>query len=289
MNTPWTHHVIEVEALSRAIAHPSYSDGHAPDDDVVVIDCRFDLMNPACGRALYAQAHIPGAHYLDLNEDLSAPVAQHGGRHPFPDLTRFAARLRDCGVNENTSIVAYDDNKSAFAARLWYLCHHIGHPRVKILNGGFSAWKSANLPVTAETSAHRAGTIEIHPRQGHILDYPAVHTLSQQLPDNTVLIDSRETPRYLGEIEPIDPIAGHIPGARNLPWMSAVGENGFFLPEAQHRERWAPVLKDNQQLVIYCGSGVTACVNLFSLALIGHEGAQLYAGSWSDWCSYQLT
>lgn len=278
MTSPWSQHLIEADTLNSA------------QKNVVIIDCRFDLMNPGAGRELYAQAHIPGAHYLDLNQDLSSPIREHGGRHPFPDISRFIQRLRDCGVNEDTLIVAYDDNKAAFAARLWYLCHFVGHSQVRILNGGFSAWKKAGFSITAETPATLNGNIKQlapTPIAAKILDYPQTRALSQQLPENTVLVDSREEPRYLGLQEPIDPIAGHIPGALNLPWMQAVDAEGRLLPEAQQRQRWERFAPENREVVVYCGSGVTACVNLLSLALAGFPPAALYAGSWSDWCSYQ--
>lgn len=275
MNNPWSEHVIEAEALTRS------------EDDNVIIDCRFDLMNPAAGRTLYAESHLPGAFYLDLNQDLSSPISRHGGRHPFPDLETLTQKLRNCGVKESTTVVAYDDNKGAFAARLWYLCHYIGHTKVKILNGGFSAWKAAGLPMTTEVPTAQDGTLALNAVTGKILDYAQIKAISDHRPENVVLIDSREEARYRGEIEPIDPIAGHIPGAENLPWMSAVDAQGFFLPPEKQRERWAALLQEGQQPVVYCGSGVTACVNLLSLALIGRDDAKLYAGSWSDWCSYQ--
>lgn len=275
MKNHWTQHLIEVDTLARTSS------------DTVIFDCRFDLMNPNAGQALYEQSHIPGAFYLDLNQDLSAPISKHGGRHPLPDLERFAAKLRACGVTPDTRVVAYDDNKSAFAARLWFLCHLIGHHQVQILNGGFSAWKDANQPVSDVVPHPGHGTISVNAYTNDILSYEDVRQLSQHLPEGTVLIDSREKPRYLGEVEPIDPIAGHIPNASNLPWMNALDDQGFFLPETLQRERWAPFSPESNALVVYCGSGVTACVNLLSLALIGHEGAKLYAGSWSDWCSYQ--
>lgn len=275
MNNPWSEHLIEAKTLAGLA------------DEPVIIDCRFDLMNPVAGRMRYEESHIPGAFYFDLNQDLSSPVSRHGGRHPFPDLAVLTQKLQACGVNAHTTVVAYDDNKGAFAARLWYLCHHIGHARVKILNGGFTAWKSASLPTTTELPAARHGTLTMKPVAGKILGYEQIKTLSDTRPEDIVLIDSREEARYRGEIEPIDPIAGHIPGAVNLPWMSAVDNDGFFLPPEKQRERWAALLPAHQKPVVYCGSGVTACVNLLSLALIGRDDARLYAGSWSDWCSYQ--
>lgn len=275
MNNPWTQHLIEAEAL------------HASANNTVIFDCRFDLMNPDAGRKLYNEGHIPGAYFLDLNQDLSSPVSLHGGRHPFPDLQSFAEKLANCGVNDDTTVIAYDDNKSAFASRLWYLCHHIGHVRVKILNGGLSAWKRANLPINIEVPTAQQGIIGLVPPSGNIIGYQEMKALSEKHPERIVLVDSREEARYLGHVEPIDPIAGHIPGACNLPWMNALDEQGVFLPVEKQRVRWKPILQDDDEPVIYCGSGVTACVNLFSLALIGRNDAKLYAGSWSDWCSHQ--
>lgn len=276
MNTSWDQHIISIDALS------------ATKEDTVIIDCRFDLMNPSAGRQLYMESHIPGAYYFDLNQDLSSPITRHGGRHPLPDISQFTQRLRECGVNENTRIVAYDDNKSAFAGRLWFLCHYIGHTQVKILNGGFSAWRKAGLAVTAIVPPLRDGNLQAEIQAGQVLTYNDVKALSDNLPAGTLLIDSREEPRYLGLQEPIDPIAGHIPGAENLPWATAVDENGMLLEPVLQAKRWEKFDPQNNSLVVYCGSGVTACVNMLSLALQGITHAKLYAGSWSDWCSYQL-
>lgn len=275
MNNAWNKHIIDVADLATDAAN------------TLIFDCRFDLMNPEAGKKLYTQNHLPGAFYLDLNQDLSSPVGTHGGRHPFPEIERFVARLRECGVNQDTQIVAYDDNKCAFAARLWYLCHHIGHPRVKILNGGFSAWCRAGLPVTSSIPSSSTGNLTAKLENQAILTYAQVRTLSEQLPANTYLIDSREEPRYLGLQEPIDPIAGHIPHAENLPWTTAVDTEGLLLDPKRQAQRWEKFSPETSELVVYCGSGVTACVNLLSLAVQGITHAKLYAGSWSDWCTYQ--
>lgn len=257
------------------------------DKSPVIIDCRFDLMTPENGKKSYLAGHIPNAHHFDLNQDLSSSVGEHGGRHPFPDINNLVEKLREAGVNSDTLIVAYDDQRFAFAARLWFLCRYIGHRNIKLLDGGFSAWKNSGFPVTDDAPAVATkGTLEPKLQSDWLVDYTTVKALTETAHPQLNLIDSREEARYLGLQEPIDPIAGHIPSAENLPWITAVDANGHFLSAEEQAKRWerfAPQQKDN---IIYCGSGVTACVNLLSLATIGIESAKLYAGSWSDWCSY---
>ncbi len=255
----------------------------------VIIDCRFDLMTPQNGQHSYLQGHIPSAHYFDLNEDLSTAVGTHGGRHPFPNIELFVEKLRAVGVNSNTLIVAYDDQRFAFAARLWFLCRYIGHSNIKLLDGGFAAWKNAGFATdTSIPNKPKTGTITATPHADYLVDYATVKHLSESEHPHLILIDSREEPRYLGLQEPIDPIAGHIPSALNLPWITAVDAHGHFLSAEEQSRRWEKFTPHEKELIVYCGSGVTACVNLLSLAAMGVDTAKLYAGSWSDWCSYHL-
>ncbi|MBW4518400.1 MAG: sulfurtransferase [Scytolyngbya sp. HA4215-MV1] len=258
---------------------------HLSDPQLVVIDCRFALMEPTVGQQQYQTSHIPGAHYLDLNRDLAAPVTQHGGRHPLPDVEQLAAKLTAIGIHSDppTLVIAYDDSRFAFAARLWWLLRYLGHDCVAILDGGFQAWQTAGYAVTAKMPTPRSGCFVPQPQWQQVVDIDTVK-IKKDLP-GVVLVDSREGDRYRGEREPIDPIAGHIPGAVNYPWQEVTNEQGKVKPITDQQSRWVSV-QDAEEVLVYCGSGVTACVNLLSLELAGIETGKLYAGSWSDWCSY---
>jgi thiosulfate/3-mercaptopyruvate sulfurtransferase len=254
------------------------------DPDVTIVDCRFALTDPELWRQQYVREHIPGAYYLHLNRDLSSPVSTHGGRHPLPDTNVFEAKLAQIGINDRTLVVAYDDSRFAFAARLWWLLRYYGHERVAVLDGGYSNWVKAGYPVTNDLPEPAArGNIRLQPQPERIVDIERVRAIQDS--SAQILIDSREADRYLGKSEPIDPRAGHIPGAVNYPWQGVSDPNGFVLPVEAHRERWAAISPEVEPIV-YCGSGVTACVNLLSIELAGSSGAKLYPGSWSDWCSY---
>ena len=253
-------------------------------DNIVIFDCRFSLANPKMGETLYSQGHIPGAHHLSMETDLSGPKGLHGGRHPLPDVQQFAFRMRQCGVNQNSLIIAYDNNRFAGSARLWWLLGYLGHHKVKILDGGLPAWLAAGFMLTKEkTPTTNSGNFK--PTENLNLTVTAEWVRSNITNRQVTLIDSREAPRYLGHEEPIDPIAGHIPGAVNAPWQQVTNEQGFINPIELQQKIWQ-ILPIASQPVVYCGSGVTACVNLLSLSLAGIDCAKLYSGSWSDWCSY---
>jgi thiosulfate/3-mercaptopyruvate sulfurtransferase len=249
--------------------------------DAVVFDCRFALADPLEGRTLYEQGHIPGAHYLDLNRDLAGPVGKHGGRHPLPDPVKFAATMARFGVGPGTEVVAYDDSRLAFAARLWWLLQALGYRAPRLLNGGYRAFLNAGGVPESEIpkpQPHAPGPVT------GFSGYCDIDGLRESQARGAWLVDSREPRRYAGLEEPIDPVAGHIPGAINRPWQGVTDPEGFVLNTVGLQAHWGDAL-DVEQLVVYCGSGVTACVNLFSLALLGKEDATLYAGSWSDWCT----
>ncbi len=248
-----------------------------------IVDCRFDLSDPAAGERSYRESHIVGAHYLDLEQDLSAPAGRHGGRHPLPAPETFVGRLAAMGINANNRVVAYDESRFCYAARLRWMMMALGLPQVQILDGGYAAWCADNgatddrlpepMPVTAAC----------------VDSYIGIKTVDdvRQATGNagSLLIDSRDPRRFAGIEEPIDPVAGHIPGACNLPWQGVSNELGFALaPEAQ-RERLQGIAPD-AKAIVYCGSGVSACVNLLGFELAGRPRPALYAGSWSDWCSY---
>lgn len=249
-------------------------------ESTVVLDCRFSLADSGEGRQQYNQAHIPGAHYLHLDEDLSGPKTKHGGRHPLPDSQDFCNRLASLGIGTNTAVIAYDNSRFAFASRLWWMMKALGYANVRVLDGGLNAWISQDgalsqeIPEAVAVDAHQAA------QYAGVVDFEGVRTAQAE---NALLIDSREEKRYQGLEEPIDPVAGHIPGALNYPWQGVTSESGVALPEDQQRQRWQELT--DEKLVVYCGSGVTACVNIMSLAIAGRDDALLYGGSWSDWCS----
>ena len=267
---------------NRHVVSAAWLHTHLHDPQLVIVDCRFSLMDGDLGRRQYQESHIQGAYYLDLNLDLSSPVQKHGGRHPLPDFDKLAEKLSQMGVTSGeTMVVAYDDSRFGFAARLWWLLRYMGHEHVAVLDGGFAGWQAQNYSVNAKIPEVKVGKF-IPKLQTELLVDIATVKARKDLPE-VVLIDSREGDRYRGEREPIDPIAGHIAGAINYPWMEVTNEQGFVMEN--QGDRWQDV-KNAQEAIVYCGSGVTACVNLLSLKLAGIETGKLYAGSWSDWCSY---
>lgn len=254
--------------------------------DVVVADCRFSLADPSAGEREYWAGHVPGSHYLHLDRDLSSPPGLHGGRHPLPAPSAFATTMAAIGIDSNppSLVVVYDDSRFAFASRLWWLLRYHGHDYVRVLDGGWKAWRDAGLPVATEPPpAPPPARFTPALRPELVMTIAEVRDLQRR--SGAALIDSREERRYLGLEEPIDPVAGHIEGAVNRPWQDVSDESGRFRPLSEQRQRWGNLL-ELPELAAYCGSGVTACVNLLSLAELGREDARLYAGSWSDWCSY---
>ena len=249
---------------------------------VVIVDCRFQLADPDWGVRAYQQNHLPGAYYLDLNRDLSAAVGEHGGRHPLPDSDRLAEKLARMGIVSNeTLVVAYDDARFAFAARFWWLLRYLGHERVALLDGGWQGWVADNYPVSSAVPIEKPGRFLPQPHLDWLADIAAVRAVRE----GTVLIDSRDRDRYFGLREPIDPIAGSIPGAVNSPWKQVSQESGYLQSLAVQQALWSN-MQSAKDIIVYCGSGVTACVNLFSLTQAGYTEAKLYPGGWSDWCSY---
>lgn len=264
------------------LVEPDWLAQHLDDAQVVVVDCRFALAKPDLGRQQYGAGHIPGAYYLDLNHDLSSPAQPHGGRHPLPNWDQFMATLEKIGVVSDppTLVVAYDDSRFAFASRLWWLLKYLGHDAVAVLNGGWGGWQ-AEYPVSTAIPAPQTGKFIPRPRTDWTVDIDYVR--QQKDRDNVVVIDSRSPERYRGEIEPIDPIAGSIPGAENSFWQAVSDERGYLRPPAELASHWAD-LDDADEVIVYCGSGVTACVNLLSQVVAGQPMHRLYVGGWSDWC-----
>jgi thiosulfate/3-mercaptopyruvate sulfurtransferase len=252
-------------------------------EDLTLFDCRFDLGNVSWGETEYARAHLPGALYLHLDRDLSSPISAQSGRHPLPDPGSFAARLAELGVTPESQIVAYDQGNGAYGARLWWLARWIGLRNVAVLDGGIAAWRAAGLPLetAVRTPKPSAFTPTVTPNAWVTSD--AVDELRQR-PGN-LLVDARGAERFAGRNETLDPVAGHVPGARNRPFLDNLGADGRFLPADVLRQQFTTLLGSTNasSVVAMCGSGVTACHNLLALEHAGFSGARLYAGSWSEW------
>jgi len=252
---------------------------------LVILDCRFALEDPDYGRCSYAEGHIEGAQYADLERHLSGPVIKGvTGRHPLPAAGTFAEQLRTWGIHADTDIVLYDDGPGAYAARAWWLLAWLGkRDGVFILDGGLKAWHAAGFPLSLDAPVVERGTFDGAPDNHLLLD--AEHLQKRLGQPGLTLIDARAQPRFRGEVEPIDPIAGHIPGAQCAAFNENLGSDGRFLPAEQLKQRFAAQLQGRspEELVAYCGSGVTACHNLFALSLAGYPLGKLYAGSWSEW------
>jgi thiosulfate/3-mercaptopyruvate sulfurtransferase len=260
---------------------------------LALIDCRFDLMRPEAGRRAYLEAHLPGARYADLNRDLSAPVGAHTGRHPLPTPAAFAAALTGLGISNDSQVIAYDDANGSFAARLWWMLRWVGHDAVAVLDGGFDAWRKRGGPLqSGEPAPAAAGDRHFTPRPGAVNAALVTTAGLEQLlfepapgAPKPLLVDARAPERFAGTVEPIDSVAGHIPGAVNHPFAGNLAADHRFLPAAELKARWLERLAGTapENLIAMCGSGVTACHNLLSLEVAGLPGATLYAGSWSEW------
>ncbi|MGE5624284.1 MAG: sulfurtransferase [Bacillota bacterium] len=258
---------------------------HLDDPEWAVFDCRSALSDPEAGPRAYAAAHIPGARYLHLERELSGPVTPDTGRHPLPDPKRLAELLGKAGVDGGVQIVAYDDAGGAFAARLWWLARWLGHKRAAVLNGGWQQWQREGRPVSAEHARPAPRHFPFTAADdGAWLDTAGVLEMVRGRKRGLIL-DARAAPRFLGEQEPIDPVAGHVPGAVNLPYAESVAGDGRFKEPEALRRRFEHVLNGVRldQAVCMCGSGVTACHHLLTMEVAGLRGARLYAGSWSEW------
>ena len=252
--------------------------------EVAIVDCRFQLADPSWGEKAYQTSHIPGAHYLNLDQDLSSDVQQHGGRHPLPDLELLAKKFADLGIVKNkTLVVAYDNSRFAFASRLWWLLRYLGHDQVVVLDGGWDGWLKDDYPVSDAISQVKTGDFTASVQPDWLVDIEIVKVAAQD--DNYVVVDSRDRDRYEGLREPIDPVAGSIPGAVNSLWKQVSDDAGYLITKDQQKQLWQNYYQA-EEIIVYCGSGVTACVNLFSLDLLGIKNTKLYPGGWSDWCSY---
>lgn len=256
---------------------------HLNNPNWVIVDCRFNLANPDAGFTAYRQGHIPNARYAHLNNDLSSPVTAMTGRHPLPNVNQLAKKLGEWGVSNTSQVVVYDDVSGAFAGRLWWLLRQLGHQNGAVLDGGYQHWQQLGLPITTALPANKP-TI-FRPYCNETPGLTAVQ-VENALAQNTIcLIDARTQERYQGQHEPIDPVAGHVPGAVNRPFQNNLDSAGcFHQPERLKAEFSALIAgKSPEQVVHMCGSGVTACHNLLAMEIAGLRGSKLYPGSWSDW------
>ncbi len=258
--------------------------GHLEDPSWVVLDCRFTLTNPESGRAAYLRGHIPGARYVHLEEDLSGPVTPTSGRHPLPDPRRLAEKLGACGVDGTKQVVAYDDSFGSIAGRLWWLLRWLGHDAVALLDGGLQRWQREGLPMTAEHPYVPPAVLTPRPNNALWVDERQVMERLRR-PAIGGLVDARSPERFHGEREPLDPVAGHIPGAVNHPYEDNLDFSGNFLPPEELRKIYRKVLNGTppEENIQMCGSGVTACHNLLAMEIAGLSGSRLYPGSWSAW------
>jgi thiosulfate/3-mercaptopyruvate sulfurtransferase len=253
------------------------------DEQVRIIDCRYYMGDAPRGLREYIRGHIPGALYFDLEIDLSAPPGEHGGRHPLPNMDEFIEKLSTAGIDENTIVVAYDSQASSMASRFWWMLRYLGHEQVYVLDGGYENWVEESYPVTTD--------VPLFPRKTFVADIQpqmlaTVEDVREAMKNKTaLLIDSREPKRYLGIEEPIDRVAGHIPSAKNYFWREGLTEEEFWKKVFEQEQRFIDIPKE-QPIIVYCGSGVTACPNVLALTEAGYTNVKLYVGSWSDWISY---
>ncbi len=270
MTTESLDTLVTVDDVSRRLGDPKW----------VIADCRYNLMDPEAGRRAYLEGHVPGARYVHLHDDLAGePLTDHG-RHPLPSpeaLTELFGRL---GIDTHVQVVVYDQADAGIAARLWWLLRYMGHDAVAVMDGGFHAWQSAGLPLESGSSEATQKAFQGQAKREWVVSLAEV-------PAQACLVDARDEARYCGEEEPLDPVAGHIPGARNHPYRDNVDADGRFRSPQELKARFKRTLGDQapESAVYYCGSGVTACQLLLAAAHAGLPPGRLYAGSWSEWCS----
>ena len=258
---------------------------HLDDASWIVCDCRHDLADYEAGRRGFADAHIPGARFLHLDEDLSGPKTGVNGRHPLPHPATLALRLGALGIDDSKQVVAYDASGGPYAARLWWMLRWLGHTRVAVLDGGWQAWISGGHPVTADTSAVKPTTYT--PRRHADLAVDAAYVQAHLADGHVGVVDARSADRFRGENETLDPVGGHIPGATNRFFRLNLGAEGGFKDAGTLKSEFDALLsgRDPRGVVHQCGSGVTACHNLLAMEHAGLAGSRLFPGSWSEWVS----
>jgi thiosulfate/3-mercaptopyruvate sulfurtransferase len=266
--------LISVTSLAKNLENPLFR----------VVDCRFSLMDTEKGRDDYAAGHVPGASYANLDMDLSSPISTGTGRHPLPDVESFIETLRRWGISNDSQVVVYDDAGGGVAARLWWMLRWLGHEDVAVLDGGFAAWARSGCPVNQDEPSTEAGSFKGSPAAESVwttADIQSWHSAGKSF----VLVDARDGARFRGEHEPIDPVAGHIPGAVSLPLTDNLNSDGTWRSPDEMKARWAKVFENSPRdpWGVMCGSGVTACHLALSASMAGLPDPCLYVGSWSEW------
>lgn len=249
-----------------------------------IVDVRSDLMDPSIGRKEYEKGHIPNAIFVDLKKHLSDTPGKHGGRNPLPSKEKLAETFSELGIGDNDKVIIYDDDGGSYAARMWWSLKYLGHNDAAILDGGYSKWVKDGFEVSTEEPSVNEATFTISPNE----EWQAVgaHEVKEKMNDpNTIIIDSRDRKRYLGLHEPVDPKAGHIPSAVNYFWKQVLTDDGLWKSEEELKQHFSDIPKD-KEVIVYCGSGVSACPNILALKKIGYKNVKLYPGSWSDWITY---
>ncbi len=260
---------------------------HLSDANWIILDCRHDLANPQAGQDAYAAGHIPSARFVHLDRDLSdktpGPDGAFRGRHPLPAREAFIETLRSWGINHDSQVIAYDAQGGMFAARLWWMLRWVGHEQVAVLDGGLPAWIAQGLPLSTEPVQKPRGDIAMRPALADTVD---ADTILADLPQaSRTIVDARAPDRFHGENETLDPVGGHIPGAKNRFFKDNLAPSGQFKTAEQLRSEFSSLIGEPRSAIMQCGSGVTACHNLLALEIAGMSGAALYPGSWSEWCS----
>lgn len=258
---------------------------HLDDRDWRIIDCRHQLSDVTYGERAYVEGHVSGAFFLHLDRDLSGPMTGRNGRHPLPDPEVLARRLGAIGITRQTMVVVYDDAEGMVAGRLWWMLRWLGHDRVAVLDGGFPRWAAQGLPVTKTAPSCDPVVFKADPSHDWVVSAESV--LANLDRQEFIVVDARGADRFRGENETIDPVGGHIPYALSRPFRDNLNEDGTFRSAEELRQAYSDLLggKRPEQVVMQCGSGVSACHNLIAMELAGLPGARLYAGSWSEWCS----
>jgi len=269
--------LIDAATLSQHLADPGW----------VILDCRHDLMNADSGRNAFAEGHIQNAQFANIDTDLSGPKTGADGvfrgRHPLPDRAQLVETLRSWGINDDTQVVAYDAHGGMFAARLWWLLRWVGHGAVAVLDGGLAAWTAAGLPLVTPTAPRARGSLNERPTLARTVSVAEV--VANLDSKRQQVIDARANDRFRGENETIDPVGGHIPGARNRFFKDNLQADGRFKDAATLKQELAAIVGAPADAIMQCGSGVTACHNLLAMEVAGLPGAALYPGSWSEWCA----